>query len=75
MFDPSTGKPHTAHTLYDVECIVVDPDRTGDATGTPTAPSGALRSGGKLADVMPTLIAMMGLEAPPEMEGVSLLQA
>jgi 2,3-bisphosphoglycerate-independent phosphoglycerate mutase len=33
----------------------------------------SLRSGGRLADIAPTLLEMMGLEAPPEMEGSSLL--
>ena len=72
MFDPTTNAPHTAHTTYDVECIVVDPRREKDATGDANKPSPALRSDGKLADVMPTLLGMMGLEKPAEMEGESL---
>ncbi|MEM8783377.1 MAG: 2,3-bisphosphoglycerate-independent phosphoglycerate mutase [Planctomycetota bacterium] len=64
MFDPDTGAPHTAHTLYDVECVVVDPDL--DA-GT------ELREGGKLADVLPTALQLMGLEQPAAMSGTSLL--
>jgi bisphosphoglycerate-independent phosphoglycerate mutase (AlkP superfamily) len=31
-----------------------------------------LRSGGRLADVAPTLLEAMGIAAPPEMDGVSL---
>ena len=63
MIDPVSKRPHTAHTTYDVELILVD-DRYKKRS---------LRSGGRLADIAPTLLAMMGLEAPPEMEGRSLL--
>jgi len=63
MFDPKTGSPHTAHTTYDVPLTVV-----GEAF------KGAkLREGGRLADIAPTLIGMMGLEKPAEMTGESLL--
>jgi 2,3-bisphosphoglycerate-independent phosphoglycerate mutase len=65
MFDPTTNAPHTAHTLYDVDCIIVDPDLTAD---TP------LRPGGRLADVFPTALVLMGLDKPAEMTGVSLLE-
>ncbi len=64
MFDPTTGSPHTAHTLYDVELIVVAPEAIGKT----------LRSDGRLADAVPTAIELMGLEAPEEMQGKSLLQ-
>lgn len=65
MFDPNTNAPHTAHTLYDVDCIIVDPDLSaGDQ----------LRDGGRLADVFPTALALMGLDKPAEMTGVSLLE-
>ncbi len=73
MFDPDTNSPHTAHTTYDVECIIVDPRFTGDATGDVDKPSGSLRSGGRLADVMPTALKLMGLAPPAEMTGHSLL--
>ena len=65
MFDPNTNAPHTAHTLYDVDCIIVDPDLSAD---TP------LRPGGRLADVFPTVLELMGLDKPAEMTGVSLLE-
>ncbi len=65
MYDPMTKAPHTAHTLYDVECIVVDPSLTVD---TP------LRRGGKLADVAPTVLQLMGLSKPEAMTGKSLLE-
>ncbi len=65
MFDPETNAPHTAHTLYDVDCIIVDDDLTTD---TP------MRAGGRLADVFPTALDLMGLDKPVEMTGVSLLE-
>jgi 2,3-bisphosphoglycerate-independent phosphoglycerate mutase len=64
MIDPATGGPHTAHTTYDVECILVD-DRMKGKT---------LRPGGRLADLAPTALQMMGLEKPSEMSGRSLLE-
>ncbi|MCA9252510.1 MAG: 2,3-bisphosphoglycerate-independent phosphoglycerate mutase [Phycisphaerae bacterium] len=63
MIDPKTNKPHTSHTVYDVEAIVVDDDHKG----------AKLREGGRLADLMPTALAMMGLEKPEEMTGQSLI--
>lgn len=73
MWNPDTHAPHTAHTTYEVECIVVDDDRAGDATGSVDLPSPALRSGGRLADVFPTVLELMGLERPGPMTGRSLL--
>lgn len=63
MIDPATGGPHTAHTTYDVELLVVDDSYRGRR----------LRPGGTLADVAPTLLEMMDLPAPPEMTGRSLI--
>ncbi len=63
MFDPKTGSPHTAHTTYDVECIVVDPARRG----------ATLRDGGRLADVVPTALELLGVPRPDAMTGRSLL--
>ena len=57
------GPAHTAHTLYKVELVVVD-DRVKGRK---------LREGGRLADVAPTLLEMMGLEKPGEMTGTSLI--
>ncbi len=73
MYDLKNKSAHTAHTLYDVDCIIVDPDRKGDASGSLDTPSSALRSGGRLADVFPTLLKLMGLEKPAEMTGESLI--
>jgi 2,3-bisphosphoglycerate-independent phosphoglycerate mutase len=63
MIDPATGGPHTAHTTYDVELIVMD-DRMQGKT---------LRTGGRLADVAPTALEMMGIAKPAEMNGISLI--
>jgi len=63
MIDPTTGGPHTAHTTYDVELIVMDDRFKGNK----------LREGGRLADVAPTALQMMGIEKPVEMTGASLI--
>jgi 2,3-bisphosphoglycerate-independent phosphoglycerate mutase len=62
MRDPDTGGPHTAHTLEKVPVILVNGPKT--VTG--------LRNG-KLADVAPTLLELMGLPKPPQMDGKTLL--
>ena len=64
MIDPKTGGPHTAHTTYDVELIVMD-DRFKNQK---------LRAGGRLADVAPTLLQLMGLDKPTEMTGQSFIE-
>jgi 2,3-bisphosphoglycerate-independent phosphoglycerate mutase len=66
MWDPSTDSPHTAHTLNLVEVFVVGADYAAGRT--------AMRSGGRLADIAPTVLDLMGLPKPPEMTGRSLLQ-
>ena len=63
MFDPKTGSPHTAHTTYTVPMYVV-----GEAFAGRT-----LKDGGRLADIVPTSLAMMGLPKPEAMTGESLL--
>jgi 2,3-bisphosphoglycerate-independent phosphoglycerate mutase len=55
------GSPHTAHTTNLVPLIVTRADVT-------------LREHGRLADVAPTVLALLGLPQPPEMTGRSLLQ-
>ena len=45
-----------------------------DATGSPDQASPALRPDGRLADVFPTVLDLMGLEKPDEMTGSSLLR-
>lgn len=78
MFDPETNAPHTAHTTYDVPLIVVGERFKGkklrgdqDASGWFKPEVRARR--GRLADIMPTALAMMGLPQPTEMTGMSLL--
>ena len=62
MVDPVTGGPHTAHTVTPVPVILVG------------GPEGAqLRQGGRLADLAPTVLQLMGLPQPPEMTGKSLI--
>ena len=73
MWDPETDAPHTAHTTYDVECIVVDPQRVQAATGSAAEPSAELRTAGRLADVFPTALELMGVAPPKVMSGRSLL--
>jgi 2,3-bisphosphoglycerate-independent phosphoglycerate mutase len=63
MKDPETGEPHTAHTTLDVPVIVFG------------APKGAKLENGRLADVAPTVLALMGIEKPGAMHGHSLLVA
>lgn len=72
MWDPAHDGPHTAHTAYDVPLIVV----SEPARGT------TLRAGGRLADIAPTVLDLMGLSQldqssrprrPEEMTGQSLL--
>jgi 2,3-bisphosphoglycerate-independent phosphoglycerate mutase len=63
MWNPETNSPHTSHTIYDVPLIVVG-ERYRGAT---------LRRGGRLADIAPTLLAMMGLSQPLEMTGTNLI--
>ncbi len=62
LIDYETGEPFTAHTTNPVPFILVNAD-----------PSFKLREGGKLADIVPTLIDLMGREKPKEMTGESLL--
>jgi 2,3-bisphosphoglycerate-independent phosphoglycerate mutase len=63
MIDGTPDSPHTAHTIGDVPLVVF-----GDAFKGRT-----LQDGGTLADIGPTLLAMMGLPKPEEMTGRSLL--
>jgi 2,3-bisphosphoglycerate-independent phosphoglycerate mutase len=63
MIDPQTGGPHTSHTTYPVPLYVFGKPFKGLK----------LRPGGRLADLMPTALTMMGLEVPKEMTGKTLL--
>jgi 2,3-bisphosphoglycerate-independent phosphoglycerate mutase len=61
MVDPVTGAPHTAHTTNPVPVILVG------------GPPGARLGNGRLGDLAPTLLSLMGLPLPPEMTGRSLI--
>jgi 2,3-bisphosphoglycerate-independent phosphoglycerate mutase len=61
MIDPDTGKPHTAHTLNPVPVILYG------------GPEGATLKPGKLGDLAPTILQLMGQDTPPEMDGESLI--
>ncbi|MFZ2489939.1 MAG: 2,3-bisphosphoglycerate-independent phosphoglycerate mutase [Thermoanaerobaculia bacterium] len=65
MFDLATGQPHTAHTLNPVPLILFDAKKR---------PWGALRPGGALSNVAPTILTILGLEKPVEMTAASLLE-
>ena len=62
LIDYNTGEPFTAHTTNQVPFILVN---YNSAYG--------LRENGCLADIVPTLIQIMGMEQPEEMSGKSLL--
>jgi 2,3-bisphosphoglycerate-independent phosphoglycerate mutase len=64
MRDPKSGEPHTAHTLSPVPFVIVNP------------PFAIARlEDGRLADVAPTLLDLLGLEKPAAMTGRSLIVA
>ena len=62
MRDPQTGEPHTAHTLNPVPFLIANPPRV----------VGNLEDG-RLADVAPTLLDLLGLEKPAAMSGHTLV--
>ncbi len=62
MRDPATGGPHTAHTTNPVPAMLL-----GAAAGTTIAD-------GRLADIAPTLLALLGVPQPAAMTGRSLLR-
>ena len=60
MVDPVTGQPHTAHTTNPVPLVV-------------TIPGVTLEEGGELADLAPTILQLLGIEAPVQMTGKPLV--
>jgi 2,3-bisphosphoglycerate-independent phosphoglycerate mutase len=64
MVDPVTGQPHTAHTTNPVPLILVNPPGWVGSVAH-----------GKLCDVAPTLLELLGLKPPRVMTGRSLLVA
>jgi 2,3-bisphosphoglycerate-independent phosphoglycerate mutase len=63
MKDPATGQPHTAHTLNPVPLLYVN-DAHKDAK---------IRAGGRICDVAPTMLEIMGLPIPAAMTGKPLV--
>ncbi|MDA8232511.1 MAG: 2,3-bisphosphoglycerate-independent phosphoglycerate mutase [Magnetospirillum sp.] len=63
MRDPETGQPHTAHTTGPVDAVLVNP---------PAWAAGL--DDGRLADVAPTLLSLLGIEPPAEMTGHGLIR-
>jgi 2,3-bisphosphoglycerate-independent phosphoglycerate mutase len=61
MRDPLTGGPHTAHTTNPVPVLLL-------------GGGGASLRDGRLADLAPTLLELMGLPKPAEMTGTSLMR-
>lgn len=61
MKDPATGGPHTAHTTNPVPVLLMG------------GPAGQIQDG-RLADISPTLLDLMGLPQPREMTGHSILR-
>ena len=79
MWEDATGEPHTAHTLNKVPVFLADyrpraadppPSADGDADADWTERK--LRSG-RLADLAPTMLELLGVEQPDAMTGMSLL--
>ena len=61
MIHYATGEPHTAHTTNEVPIILVGPDK-----------GSAIRPGGALCDIAPTILGLMGVDRPGEMTGTDL---
>lgn len=62
MADEKTGQPYTAHTVGDVQAVLINGPK--DITGL---------ENGKLADISPTLLDLLDIQKPAEMTGHSLL--
>lgn len=62
MSEEDSDEPYTAHTTNKVPFILVDDERSATE----------LRPNGGLSDVAPTVLKIMGIEVPPEMEGEPL---
>ena len=63
MRDPITHAPHTAHTTNPVPFVLVDREHVG----------ATLRPHGRLSDVAPTMLALLGIAQPAAMTGESLI--
>ncbi len=63
MIDPETKTKHTSHTTNLVPFAIYGPAEIIE-----------LRKNGRLADVAPTILSLMGLDQPSEMTGISLIE-
>ena len=63
MKSPTTGEPQTAHTNFTVPLYIV----------SPAFQSAKLRDDGRLADIAPTLLQLLGVAQPADMTGLSLI--
>lgn len=63
LWDYATESPQTQHTTNPVPLLIVDDGLIGTK----------LREGGRLCDIAPTILKLLNLEAPQEMDGVSLV--
>jgi len=61
MFDDETGQPNTQHSTLPVPFIFC------------SSRKGRITEGGSLADVAPTMLALMGIPQPTEMTGKNLI--
>jgi 2,3-bisphosphoglycerate-independent phosphoglycerate mutase len=64
MIDPKTERVKTSHSLNPVELIYISNNAKGRK----------LKSGGKLADIAPTVLKLMNIEIPPEMTATQLIK-
>jgi 2,3-bisphosphoglycerate-independent phosphoglycerate mutase len=62
MKDEQTGAPHTAHTCNPVPFIMIT-----------SQSNPRLKNQGRLSDIAPTVLDIMGIEQPQEMKGLSLI--
>ncbi|MBE6454061.1 MAG: 2,3-bisphosphoglycerate-independent phosphoglycerate mutase [Alphaproteobacteria bacterium] len=62
MIDETTGQPYTAHTVGKVQAVLVNNNENTELKD------------GKLADIAPTMLELLGIEQPKEMTGTSLLK-
>jgi len=71
MIDPNTGAPESQHDPSPVPCFIVSPEFKGKKFLYQDDPS---TTSGMLADVAPTVLELMKIPKPPEMNGRSLLR-
>ena len=62
MLDLKTQQPNTQHTMHPVPCLIVDGEQH------------QLIGGGNISNIAPTILDMMGLEVPEEMEARSVIK-